>query len=258
MIFKYDVRQVLENITKAIEKGVGEDTRSYIEENDTVTTNAVPHVRSDKINTNLSNRFKKCGFIDIKIFHRTSWKGILIIDNEHKIIFTVCTRGTLDRIVKNENRSNPHYMQTLLHTLNVEEIPHIKQMSLCDFGLEAPAQFSGNTYKEDFVKILDSDPSFYDGYRYWLIIYEAVNFMVTSVDAVLMDKNFNIVDKVSLLEYLKPNFAELTVATEEKTVKDGHSLVSIKAGLKGKRASEPDKKVKIYPKTTEEECKKNN
>ena len=53
--------------------------------------------------------------------------------------------------------------------------------------------------------------------------------------------------------WLKPNFGDLTV-TEMKTekVKDAHSLVSIKAGIKGRKSSEPEKKTEISPKIKEE------
>ena len=48
------LRQIFEIIARAIDKGVGEDMRTYREENSTVTKNALPYVRIDKINTNLN------------------------------------------------------------------------------------------------------------------------------------------------------------------------------------------------------------
>lgn len=235
----------------AIEKGVSKDTRSYLEENDTITRNAVPYVRGDRINTNLRNRFATDRSTEVKMFQRTSWKGILIIDNENKAVFTVCTKGTFDRIVKNHDRKNPHYMETLLHALNSDEVSPVTQMSLCDYGLDCFEQFDDDDYKGDFLKIMDSDPSFYDGYRYLAIIYEPVKFVVENIYAVLMNKDFEIIEKTSLIDWLKPDFSDLTATTKEEVVKDGHALVSIKAGIKGLQSSEPDKKVAIYPKEIE-------
>ena len=57
-----------------------------------------------------------------------------------------------------------------------------------------------------------------------------------------------------LMQLLAPNFGDLTadLKTETKSENSVHSLVSIKPGLKGKMASEPEKQTEIFPKSTEE------
>lgn len=61
------------------------------------------------------------------------------------------------------------------------------------------------------------------------------------------------VQEISLLEILKPDFSELT-ASDIKSEKqdDVHNLVSVKAGLIGHKASEPEKRTEILPKSVEE------
>ena len=55
---------------------------------------------------------------------------------------------------------------------------------------------------------------------------------------------------------LKPNFGDLTVTDiKAEKVKDAHSLVSIKAGIKGRKSSESEKQTEILPKIKEERRK---
>ena len=79
--------------------------------------------------------------------------------------------------------------------------------------------------------------------------------MITNIDAMLLDKNGHTLECLSLLEYLKPDFSELTLESKDKPVKDGHDLASIKPGVIGGLSSEPDKKVEIYPREMEEDRK---
>lgn len=256
--------EIFRCIVKAVATGVGGDIRLYKAENATVTENAVPFVRGDKINTNLRNEFRMSQLVSIKVFHRTAWKGILLIDDTNKMVITICTYGTLNRIIKTKNRRSPHYMQTILNILNAKEKPLFEQMTLDGLGMERSGQFGDDEYEEDFRKLMESDPLLYAGYQYWVIAYRFKNYEVTKIDAILMDKNFALAaDKESLMNYLKPDFSELTVELneEEKNVyrnnkevsrKDGHLLVSLKAGFEGKQSREPEEKVDMKIRNLEE------
>ena len=119
-------------IGKAIEKGAVEDTRSYLQNCETITTNGLPGVRADKINTNLS-KMVASDDVEIKMFSRSSWKGVLVVDNGNKMLFSVCTKNTLDRVTKNKTRRSPHYAQTMVNTINKDEVAEVKQMTIADF-----------------------------------------------------------------------------------------------------------------------------
>ena len=54
MTISDNIMATMTMIGKAIEKGAVEDARSYLQSCDTITTNGLPGVRADKINTNLS------------------------------------------------------------------------------------------------------------------------------------------------------------------------------------------------------------
>lgn len=65
------IKMVLEKISKAIEKGSCDDMRSYLADNQTATRNAIPYVRIDKINTNLSDIFQQmrvtCVYLNVTL-----------------------------------------------------------------------------------------------------------------------------------------------------------------------------------------------
>lgn len=55
------------------------------------------------------------------------------------------------------------------------------------------------------------------------------------------------------MEMMKPDFGCLTSAeTADEQKKDAHSLVSVKSGLIGRKASEKEKHTEILPKSMEE------
>ena len=141
-----NTKRMLVKIGKAIEKGACVDIQDYLNDNNTTTRNAVCFVRIDKINTNLSH------IIDpetarIKVFKRSSWEGVVVIDDESKSIFSIFTEKTIRRVPKNKTRKKPHYSQTFLNTLNKEEIAPIKQTTLVGFESLPEAKFSVDEYE---------------------------------------------------------------------------------------------------------------
>ena len=79
MTLNENVMTTMTMIGKAIAKGAVEDIKSYLQTCDTITTNGMPGVRADKINTNLSKMVASEN-IEIKLFKRSSWKGVLVVD----------------------------------------------------------------------------------------------------------------------------------------------------------------------------------
>ena len=128
MTISNNIMTTMTMIGKAIEKGAVEDIKSYLQTCDTITTNGMPGVRADKINTNLSTMVASEN-IEIKLFKRSSWKGVLVVDKGNKMLLSVCTKNTLDRVVKNKTRRSPHYAQTMVNTVNKDEKAEVKQMT---------------------------------------------------------------------------------------------------------------------------------
>ena len=247
----------LENIVKAITKAVGFDMRNYLNECNTDTRNAVPYLRGDYINTNIRDMvILQNDSLELKHFKRYSWEGSLIIDRENKVTITVSSKNTIDRVRSPKERNRPHYLQSLCHKLNNDLKPQYEQMHID--GLENTDAFSEEEYEADFETIVDMVLTAEDGYRHYIVMYEAANFEISSITLLLLDKNLRTVSETSLMEMLKPDFGTLTapIAPEEAEPenKDSRNLVKVKSGIKSKISNEPEKKTEIN--TKEEEAAK--
>lgn len=252
MTISDNLMKTMTMIGKAIEKGAVEDTKSYLQSCDTITINGLPGVRADKINTNLSKMLAS-NDVEIKMFSRSSWKGVLVVDNGNKTLFSVCTKNTLDRVAKNKTRRSPHYAQTMVNTINRDEVAEVKQMSIADYDPTFTVTFSEEDFEKDFFSIMEDAVCEYEGYRFWVVSYEVEKFVMKSLSAILMDKDFDRVQEVSILEALKPNFGELTaVEPKQEKKKDVRSLLSVKAGISASKSTEPEKRTEILPKSVEE------
>lgn len=252
MTLNKNVMTTMTMIGKAIEKGAVEDIKSYLQTCDTITTNGMPGVRADKINTNLSKMVASEN-VEIKLFKRSSWKGVLVVDKENQMIFSVCTKSTLDRVIKNKNRKSPHYAQTMVNTVNKDEKAEIKQMSISDFAPLLAMEFTDDEFEKDFFSIMEEAINEFEGYRFWVVSYEVDHFVLKSLSAILMDKDFDKVQEVSILETLKPNFGDLTVTEpKQEKKKDVRSLLSVKTGISSSKSTEPERHTEILPKSVEE------
>lgn len=254
---KFDIESmepILRLIVKAVEKGVGEDIREYLASTDKATNNAVPLMRADNINTNLRDGVASDDVVELKYFKRSAWTGCLLIDRENQVTYTICTEQTLDGIPKKPNRRIPHYLQTILYIQNGDIEPRYKQQSLFEMFPDI-IQFSDEDYQEDYKSIMGDELSFGDEYRHLVVVYETEYLAITSIALKMLDKDFHTAQEYSLESLLRPDFSELTAVTEKDSKeekKDSHSLVSVKAGLKRTRESEPQKETKISAKKVEE------
>ncbi len=250
--FSGNLQKIVEKIVKAIEKAVGEDIRSYLANSNNATNNALPFLRGDYINTNIKYAMENEA-VEIKSFKRASWTGIILIIRDDQTTMSICSQKTLKRIPKNKSRRSPHYLQTLLYKENGSEIAPVQQMTLADYVPNIEPGFSEEEYEKDFISIVEETLSMHDDYRHWVITYETDKSDIVDVAAVLLDKDFGEVQKISLIELLKPNFSDLTtIEASTENNRDAHSLVSIKPGLVGRKASEPERKTEILPKSVEE------
>lgn len=247
-----NTKTIMVKIGKAIEKGVGEDIRTYLTNSENAVNNALAFLRGDYIVTNIRDTVVSES-VEIKYFKRSSWTGCMVLDRTDKYSYSVCAKKTLERIPKNMTRRSPHYLQTILNTENKSEEAAERQMSLADFGFSVGSQFTEEEYERDFLKIMEEALSLADDYRHWVITYEAEHNSLIGLTAVLLDGEFGVVKEISLMEMMKPDFGSLTyteIGHEKK--KDAHSLVSVKSGLIGRKASEKEKHTEILPKSVEE------
>ena len=247
-----EMEPLLRLIVKAVEKGVGEDIRDYLTSTDKATNNAVRLMRADNINTNLRDSVVS-DTIELKYFNRSAWVGCLLIDRQHCLTFTICTKQTLESIPKKPNRHIPHYLQTILYVQNSEVEAQYKQSTLFDGMPEEVNQFSNEEYQRDYENIMDDDLSFGDKYQHWVVVYEASHLSVTSISLMLLDKDFQTAQEIKLDNLLKPDFSELTTTEATSLPKqDAHSLVTVKPKIKKSANGTPQQETRVSAKITEE------
>lgn len=227
--------ELLRRIVYCIEKAIGDDLRQYLRENYRETNNAVMLLRGDNINTNLRTNIVKDD-VDLVPFQRYGWSGRMVIDRKERITYSIMTEGTLSSVPKKKNRKNPHYLQSTLYVENKDCIAKERQMTLEDFGITI---FDADVLERDFDKISQGMINKEEDYKHYIVAYKVENREIRDIKLKLLDKDFNIVDEVSLIQYIKPDFAQLTdvrltEVTDEDTKLDKKALVAIKSGIKPK------------------------
>ena len=90
-------------------------------------------------------------------------------------------------------------------------------------------------YKDQLNEVFDYN----EDYKHYIIAYKAENGEIKDIKLRFLDKDFNIVDEASLMQYIKPDFARLTDIgpsedTDEDVKPDKKGLVAIKSGIKPK------------------------
>lgn len=222
-------------IVYCIDKGIGDDMQQYLSDNHRETNNAIILLKGDNINTNLRNHVVKDD-IDLVPFQRYGWAGRIVIDRKDHITYSIMTEGTLSTVPKKKNRENPHYLQSILYVENKDCIAKERQMTLEDFGITI---FDTDVLEQDFEKISQGLINIEEDYKHYIIAYKAENREIRDIKLKFLDKDFNIVDEISLMKYLKPDFAELTNIgsiedIDENKESDKKGLVAIKSGIKPK------------------------
>lgn len=251
-------RSILAKFGKAINKGIGEDVRAYLQDSENATNNAVMFLRGDFINTNIRDAVIT-DTMEYHCFSRGSWKGFLVIDHTDRRTYSVCAKKTLERIPNNKTRRNPHYLQSILNVENRDEKGYISQMSLDDFGISTGAQFTDDEFQDDYWAIMEDNCSELKEYRHWLLVYEAERNRLVDLSAVMLDAEFNVVNTVSVMDLIEPDFATLTsVEVEEDVKEDAHMLVSIKQNLAEQHRNDQSERTKISVKVEDEGFTMNN
>ncbi|MBO5033685.1 MAG: hypothetical protein J6D08_17725, partial [Lachnospiraceae bacterium] len=219
----------------SIEKAIGEDQQQYLRENQKETNNAIILLRGDDINTNLRRHIVKDN-IDLIPFQRYGWSGRIIIDKTEHITYSIMTEGTLATVPRKKNRINPHYLQSILYAENKECIAKERQMTLQDFGITI---FDTDVLEQDFEKISQGLIDREEDYRHYIVSYIANHGEIKSITLKFLDKEFNIVDEESLMQYIRPDFAQLTnmdsvKESDENNIQSRKSLVAVRSGVKPK------------------------
>ena len=219
-------------IVYAVNKAISEDLPRAIRENHLETNNRNRYAAGDYINDNLRHHVVKDD-VELIPFKRYAWDGRIIIDRGNKITYTIATSQNLKAII-NKDRTRPHYLQSILYAENSDCVCKERQMSLNDIvpGFVV-STFEPETLEIDYYNIMDGKVSAADRYKHYVIVYTAENHSITKIEAQLLDNDFHIVDRKDLIEYLKPDFANMTEntyfeQTKEESSQEGGKSVKLK------------------------------
>lgn len=226
-------KNLMRRIVRAIDKAIVDDVPEYLREHHKETNNAIMQLRGDCINDNL-RKLVVGGDIELVPFKRYVWQGRLIVDRSEKITYTITTQKTL-RAVPRKRRNKPHFLQSLLYMENGGYEAPVKQMTLMEFF-----PFEAEDLENDYNSIVAGliDPA--EGYRHYVIAYDADGSELKDVQVEFLDKDFNTIATASLNEYIKPDFARLTDVEHvdevlgDETDGEAKGLVAIKSELRPK------------------------
>lgn len=223
---------VIRRIARAIQKTIEEDVPEFCRKNQMETMNSIRYVRGDKINDNLRTLVVSDDVILIS-FKRYSWDGRMLVDLKNNITYTVTTEQNLIAIPKKKNRTCPHFLQSILAIENGDLQGEYAQMTLMRME-----QFEDNVLEEDYKKIVAGVINPDSGYHHYVVTYAFEKSQLLSVNMELLDKGFNRVSSISLNNFIKPDFAQLTAEQPEDSEKSAElektarGLVSIKRGIR--------------------------
>ena len=204
------VNQMLNRrIVYAVNKAISDDAPQMLRENRLETNNRYIFAAGDYINENLRKHVVK-DEIELISFNRYAWEGRILVDRVNKVTYTISTHQTLRNVIR-KNRNRPHYLQSILYAENGDCQGTPKQISLGEFfpGM-VPTRFDDEVLNQDFEKIVQGSIDKTDGYKHYIIVYTAERREITEIEILLLDKDFAEVDRVSLMEYVNPDFASLT------------------------------------------------
>lgn len=204
-------RDLIVRVVQAVVKAVTEDAPHYRREHHLETNNAAKFIAGDYINENLRNLVASDS-IHLHHFQRFAWDGCLLIDHENKVTYTIVSATTL-AAAPQKHRSNPYYLQSILFAENGACNGNSKQMSISDYFTDQDlAIFPVETYYADFDEIMQGEVTISSDYRHYIVAYKVARSEVTDLQLLFLDRDFDVIDAVDLMEYITPDFALLTAA----------------------------------------------
>jgi hypothetical protein len=215
-------RMLIRKIVYAINKAISDDVPQEIRENRLETNNRHIFAVGDYINDNLRKHVVK-DEVELLAFNRYAWEGRILIDRANRVTYTISTHQTLKNVIR-KNRNRPHYLQSILYAENNDCEGSPKQLSIGDLYPDfVGSSFDAEELEVDYDKIMQGSISKTDGYKHYIIVYTSNHHTISDIEMLLLDKDFAEVDKISLMEYVNPDFASLTESgydvTEEQDEK---------------------------------------
>lgn len=198
------------------------------------TNNRFIFAVGDYINENLRKYVINDNITFIK-FKRNAWEGRIINDKNSKITYSIVTYDTLDR-AKANTEEHPHYLKTLLYVENSRFSGRNRQLSIKDYLPELESSECDEIIKEDYNIIIHNEICDPKEYTHLIIVYSAKHNQIAQIELLLLDKDFNEVNKIDLMEYIDVNLEMIVNSplTGETQIQQGNKedIVKLKPNVK--------------------------
>jgi len=206
---------LIRTVVACIKQATDDDVKRYLDEFHPGTTNGLPHQIHDWINGHLRDHVtsNKVYTMEIK---RASWRGRLIIDEEHKYVYSIMRIDRLKSLRK-EKRNSPHYLHTIVGSLNKELEAENKQLSIEAYDY---SRFSQEELESDYTRLFGNKVNPSEGYKHCLILFATRKTELYDVRLCIVDKDLDVVEDKPLIDFIKPDYAELTNVKSVDTVSD--------------------------------------
>lgn len=227
-------QRIVYSVNKAVTQDVPFDTR----ENRLETNNRQRFAPGDYINDNVRKYVVDDG-VELISFMRHGWEGRIIADRFNKVTYTISTHQTLSDVIA-KYREHIHYLRSILHVQNGDCAGFYEQMTLGDYNpVYKNDVVDEQLIEDDYDRIMRGNIGKTDGYKHYIIAYTAKHHTLLSIDLLLLDKGFNIVDSVDLMKYVNPDYVflddnqyEEAEQTEKVTGEKRTNLVNLRQGVK--------------------------
>jgi hypothetical protein len=167
--------------------------------------NGISFITGNIIHRNLKRCFSEMN-VDIIDFMRGNWAGEIIDDVDNYLTFSIIR---VQRFISlsSEIRNDPHYLDVILNIQNTDLEAREKQLRFEGTGFD----FDNDVINEQYKFIMGCEPEGRTDYHHCIITYNSVDYELTSVNIFLLDKDWGIVEDISLDKYIKPDFTSLSV-----------------------------------------------
>lgn len=226
---------VKSQIFECISDAVSEDMQEADSKLNFKTHVSFPFLKWDLLNRNLISKFDGSNIIfsDTK---RGFWEILLMYEPNSKTVISFMRKSRFYTIKNSKSNNRPKYIQSLVQ-LNDELVAPVKQIAL----------FEDETYSQEFnqelLAILDQMCNNFSEHinqsevNHTILVFDEYRGMVTSMEAFVLDNDFNVVFEENWLDIVKPmmtNSINNTIISSPTTLSLSDKAVS---RLKNKKAN---------------------
>lgn len=201
------ISKIVSCVQNAVEDDIKEDLRGF------VTKNSAPTRIWDFINKNLSNRMPAISCV-ANVTRRGSWEMVPVYDEKTGFLFTCMREARYDELHKNvHKRSKPNYVDCLIDVLNPDLVSPVGQMELSLFPPQFPDKENMRKVVQKILIDLKVDEAVVK--RHALILFKSKGYELSSIRAVMIDKNMDIVCEEIWDTYISTNVSIVMDSSDE-------------------------------------------